>query len=90
MPVKRTRDVFRAVSDPRRRLMIELLSRKRMTVGELKEHFDISGPAIFEQMNILGECQLLVKTVQGKKKYYRINTNKLNRIITWIEKLQRK
>jgi DNA-binding transcriptional ArsR family regulator len=90
MPVKRTRDVFRAVSDPRRRLMIELLSRKRMTVGEIKKHFDISGPAIFEQMNILDECQLLVKTLQGKKKYYRINTNKLNRIITWIEKLKRK
>jgi len=88
MPVKRTRDVFRAVSDPSRRLLIEILSRKRMNIGEIKEHFEISGPAIFEQLRILDECQLLVRSLQGKKKYYRVNANKFNRLITWVEKLK--
>ena len=87
MPVKRTRDAFRAISDPRRRLIIKLLSRKRMNIAEIMKHFDISGPAIFGQMKILEECRLLMVTRQGKKKYYTINIKKLRVVTSWVEKL---
>jgi len=61
-----------------------------MNIGAITEHFDISGPAISEQMKILAECQLLTVTRQGKKKYYAINVKKLDRVTTWVEKLKQK
>jgi DNA-binding transcriptional ArsR family regulator len=88
MPVNKTRDVFRAISDPRRRSIMELLSKKPMKIGAITERFDISGPAISEQMKILRECRMLTVTRQGKRKYYTINIKKLDRVIFWIEKLK--
>jgi len=90
MPVKRMRDVFRAISDPRRRSIIKLLAQKRMTVADIESHFDISRPAIFEQIKILDECHLLIVTRAENKKYFAINLKKLDHVITWVEKLKRK
>jgi len=90
MPVKGIREAFRAISNPRRRSITELLSRKGMNIGEITGHFDISGPATSKQMRILDECRLLTVTRQGKKKYYTLNTKKLDRVTTWVEKLKKK
>jgi DNA-binding transcriptional ArsR family regulator len=90
MPAERRRDAFRAISDPRRRSIIELITQKRMTIATIASHFDISQPAIYEQMKILGECRLLIVTHKGNKKYFTINLKKLDQIITWVEKLKRK
>ena len=90
MPVKKRRDVFRAISDPNRRSIIKLLARGRMTIADIANHFDISQPAIYEQMKILGECRLLIVTRQDKKKYFAINLKKFDQVVVWVEKLKQK
>jgi len=90
MPVEKRRDVFRAISDPRRRSIIKLLAKKHMTIADIERHFDISRPAIYEQIEILNECHLLTITHEQNKKYFAIKLKKFDEIISWVQKLKQK
>ncbi|HEV8514762.1 MAG TPA: metalloregulator ArsR/SmtB family transcription factor [Cyclobacteriaceae bacterium] len=89
MPVVRTRDAFRALSDPRRRLLIEYLSEVPLSISEIQSKIDISGPAIYEHIRILKECRMLNVIRRRKRKYYSIKVEKLHGVVTWIEKVEK-
>ncbi|CAN5438921.1 metalloregulator ArsR/SmtB family transcription factor [soil metagenome] len=79
------RDVFQAIADPNRRAIIQLLSKKQLTLNGVADNFDISRPAISKHIKILTECGLIVVTQQGRERYCEARLQKLNEVSNWIE-----
>ncbi|HEX8041924.1 MAG TPA: metalloregulator ArsR/SmtB family transcription factor [Chryseosolibacter sp.] len=80
------RDVFQAISDPRRREIIDLLARQPLNLNGIAEKFDISRPAISRHIKILAQCGLIVIHQLGRERYCEANLRPLSEISQWIEK----
>lgn len=79
---------LKAVSDPVRRKILTLLKHGRMTVGDITEKFDISGPAISRHLSVLKEADLVRDERDGKFIYYDLNTSILEDIVCWVKEMQ--
>jgi len=79
------RDVFQAIADPVRRDIIELVSKKMLTVNDIAEEFDISRPAISKHIKILNECNILEIHKEGRKRFCKIQPQQLVPAFLWIE-----
>ncbi|MGK7371313.1 MAG: ArsR/SmtB family transcription factor [Candidatus Halalkalibacterium sp. M3_1C_030] len=79
------RDIFRAVADPTRREIIDLLIDRSLPVNEVADRFDISRPAISKHLKILEECGVLIVRKEGRKRYCKTNPNKLKEITQWVD-----
>ena len=66
------RDVFHAIADPTRREIINLLSEEPMNLNALADQFDISRPAVSQQVKIPEECGLVDISQIGRERYCRI------------------
>lgn len=80
------RDVFQAIADPTRREIIEVLSEEPKNLNEIAKQFDISRPAISQQIKILAECGLVEVIPKGRERYCRIQPSSLVPAFLWIEK----
>ncbi len=79
---------LRALSDPVRRSILDLLKEGRMSAGEISEHFSISAPAISRHLSVLKEADLIRDTREGKFIYYELNTSVLEEILLWLSTLK--
>ena len=70
-------NVFKALSDPTRRRVLELLRQRPMTAGELSEHFSVSKPTMSAHFNVLREADLVDARKQGTTITYRIKLSVL-------------
>lgn len=70
-------NVFKALSDPTRRRVLELLRQRPMTAGELSEHFPVSKPTMSAHFNVLREADLVDAYKQGTTITYRIKLSVL-------------
>lgn len=70
-------NVFKALSDPTRRRVLELLREQPMAAGELSAHFDVSKPTMSAHFAVLREAGLVDATKQGKSIIYRIKLSVL-------------
>ena len=66
--------VIESLADPTRRQILNLLKEKEMMVGELAEHFDISGASLSYHLNKLKAADLVVTRRAGQHIYYSIHT----------------
>lgn len=69
--------IFKALADPTRRRVLELLRRKPMTAGDLADHFDVSKPTMSAHFNVLREANLISAEKDGKSIVYHINLSVL-------------
>ena len=69
--------VFKALSDPTRRKVLELLRKRPMTAGELGEHFPVSKPTMSAHYAVLREADLIDGVKQGTSITYRIKLSVL-------------
>lgn len=69
--------VFKALSDPTRRRVLELLRKRPMSAGELAEHFDISKPTLSAHFAVLREAGLIISEKQGKSILYELQMSVL-------------
>ncbi|MEP1033556.1 metalloregulator ArsR/SmtB family transcription factor [Ekhidna sp.] len=83
------RDVFQAIADPTRRQIIDLLSEEPKNLNSLAEQFDISRPAISQQIKILEECGLVEITKKGRERYCSIQPSQLIPAFMWIEQYKK-
>jgi DNA-binding transcriptional ArsR family regulator len=83
------RDVFQAIADPNRRAIINLLSKKKLTLNGVAENFDISRPAISKHIKILEECGLIVIEQQGRERYCQVKLKGLNEVSEWVSQYKR-
>lgn len=83
-------ETLKAVSDPVRRQILQLLSHNSMNAGEIASHFSITGAAVSRHLSILKEAGLVRSWRKGKEIHYELNASVLDEIILWIEVLRRK
>lgn len=69
--------VFKALSDPTRRRVLELLRERPMTAGELAAEFDVSKPTMSAHFTVLKDANLVDATKDGKSVIYRIKLSVL-------------
>jgi DNA-binding transcriptional ArsR family regulator len=79
------RDVFQAIADPTRRIILSLVALQAMTPGAIAENFDSSRQTISKHIQILSECELLHQTQTGREIYYHLNPKKIKEIAEFID-----
>ena len=78
---------LKALADPIRREILNLLKKGRMPAGEITAHFSVSAPAISRHLSVLKEADLIRDTREGKFIYYEINTSVLEETLLWLADL---
>ena len=81
-------NTLRALSDPVRREILELLKDSRLSAGEIGSHFDITGAAISRHLAVLKEADLIRDARAGKYIYYELNASVLEEIMLWLVNLK--
>ena len=81
-------NTLRALADPIRREILNLLKGGRMSAGEIVEHFDVTGASISRHLSVLKEADLIRDTRAGKFIYYDLNASVLEEIMLWITDLK--
>ena len=79
---------LKALSDPNRREILNLLKKGRMPAGEITAHFSVSAPAISRHLSVLKEADLIRDTREGKFIFYEINTSVLEETMLWLADLK--
>lgn len=79
---------LKALSDPIRREILNLLKAGRLSAGEITDHFDVTAASISRHLSVLKEANLIRDTRQGKFIYYDINTSVLEETLLWIKDLK--
>lgn len=79
---------LKALADPIRREILNLLKKGRMPAGEITAHFSVSAPAISRHLSVLKEADLIRDTREGKFFYYEINTSVLEETMLWLADLK--
>ena len=79
---------LKALADPTRREILNLLKKGKLSAGEITGHFDITAAAISRHLSILKEADLIDDTRDGKYIFYELNTSVLEEILLWIAELK--
>ena len=79
---------LRALADPIRREILNLLKAGRLSAGEIVSHFDVTGAAISRHLSVLKEADLIRDTREGKHIFYELNASVLEEIMLWISDLK--
>lgn len=85
MGIQRT---LKALSDPIRRDILELLKSGRRSAGEIAERFPVSGAAVSKHLSVLKDADLIRDTREGKFIFYELNVSVLEEIMLWITSLK--
>jgi DNA-binding transcriptional ArsR family regulator len=88
--INRMNSVFKALNDPTRRAILELLQEKDLTAGEIVERFNISGPSISHHLDILKQASLVSAVKEGQYIFYSLNTTVVDEIMKWFLKFKSK
>ena len=80
--------LFKALNDPTRREILNLLKEKELTAGEIADHLDKSRPSISHHLDLLKQADLVTAEKNGQFIIYAINTTILDDVLTWIYQLK--
>lgn len=81
-------NTMRALADPTRREILEMLKHSRLSAGEIAERFPVTGAAISRHLSVLKEADLISDTREGKFIYYELNATVLEEIMLWLSGLK--
>jgi len=79
---------LKALSDPIRRQILDMLKPGRLSAGEIAEKFPVSGAAVSKHLSVLKEADLIRDTREGKFIYYELNTSVLEEVMLWLVALK--
>lgn len=79
---------FKALSDPTRRQIIELLRNGKMTAGDIVDKFQMTGASISHHLSVLKNAGLVMDDKQGKYIYYELNLSVVEEILAWLASLK--
>lgn len=79
---------LRALADPTRREILNMLKQGRLSAGEITEHFSVTGAAVSRHLSVLKEADLIVDRREGKYIYYELNASVLEEIMLWLSDLK--
>ena len=81
-------NTLKALSDPTRREILNLLKKSRMSAGDIVDHFDVTGASISRHLSVLKDADLIRDKREGKYIYYEINASVLEEIMLWLVDLK--
>ena len=81
-------NTLKALSDPIRREILNLLKSGRLSAGEICDHFPVTGASISRHLSVLKEADLIRDTREGKYIYYDLNASVLEEILLWVKDLK--
>lgn len=81
-------NTMKALSDPIRREILELLKSGRLSAGEIVDNFPVSGAAISKHLSVLKEADLIRDAREGKFIFYELNTSVLEEVMLWLTGLK--
>lgn len=79
---------MKALADPIRREILNLLKQGRRSAGDIADHFDVTNASISRHLSVLKEADLIRDTREGKFIYYDLDTSVLEEIMLWISDLK--
>ncbi|UOQ48857.1 metalloregulator ArsR/SmtB family transcription factor [Gracilibacillus caseinilyticus] len=79
-----TQEVFQAIADPTRRMVLRLLAEKERTISEITTHFPVSRTAVVKHLHVLTEAQLVSGEKRGREKVYRLHAEPLEEVSQWL------
>ncbi len=82
--------IFKALNDPTRREILELLKEKDLTAGEIAEKFNISWPSISHHLDLLKQAKLVEAEKNGQYVSYSLNTTVVDEILKWFVQFRTK
>ena len=81
-------NTLKALSDPIRREILNLLKSGRLSAGEICDHFPVTGASISRHLSVLKEADLIRDSREGKFIYYDLNASVLEEILLWVKNLK--
>lgn len=79
---------LKALSDPIRREILNLLKAGRLPAGEISAHFSVTDASISRHLSVLKDADLIRDTREGKFIIYELNTSVLEEIMLWVRDLK--
>jgi ArsR family transcriptional regulator len=76
--------LFKALNDPTRRAMLELLREQPRTAGEIADHFQFSKPTISHHLDLLRQADLVTSEKQGQFVVYTLNMTVMDELLGWL------
>ncbi|WP_027087290.1 autorepressor SdpR family transcription factor [Cohnella panacarvi] len=77
-------DAFKALSDPTRRTILQLLKERDLSAGEIADQFNISKPSISHHLSILKQAKLVQDERQGQNIVYSLNLTVMQEALGWF------
>lgn len=84
-----TQDVFTAIADPTRRRILDALALRECTVGELVDLVGTAQPNVSKHLKQLGRADLVRVRVDGPRRHYAVQPDRLREVDTWLETYRR-
>ena len=81
---------FKALNDPTRREILELLNKGDLTAGEIADQFSMSKPSISHHLDLLKQAGLVICVREGQFQKYSINTTIFDGIVKWMMQFNNK
>lgn len=82
--------LFKALDDPTRRQILELLKERDMTAGDIADAFTISKPSISHHLDLLRQANLVISIKEGQFVRYSLSTTVFDELIGWAMNLSDK
>lgn len=83
-------DVWKALADPTRRKILELLKQKDMNAGEIAAEFNMTKPSISNHLSILKQADLVDSEKQGQNVMYSIKTSVIEDMLSMLSSLTKR
>ena len=81
-------DTFKALSDPVRREILQILKSGKLSAGEIGSHFDMTGATVSYHLKILKKADLIWETKVKNYVYYELNTSVVEELLLWLKDLK--
>ena len=81
--------VFRAIADPTRREIINMLALKDMSVSEVAASFEMTRPAVAKHLGILKEADLIIVRKEGRRNVNQLTPDSLKTVVDWLSYFDR-
>ena len=81
-------NTLKALADPIRREILNLLKNGPLSAGEIVDHFSVTGASISRHLSVLKEADLIRDRREGKFIYYELNTSVLEDVMLWLTDLK--
>ena len=81
-------NTLKALSDPIRRQIMDMLKPGRLSAGEIAEAFPVSGAAVSKHLSVLKDADLIRDAREGKFIFYELNTSVLEEVMMWLVALK--